>query len=117
MARFNKEQMSAMAHVIAAKLRTPCANIECTECDKYGGWCTPSEMAEALAVSGYVKQDHVDNDEKALFEMAKLIAVTRGYGCKPTDQCSKCTCCRTVGCIPYDVAEELQNNNFGKGVA
>jgi hypothetical protein len=106
----NYEQLSNVAHLIANHVHTSCPGINCKECEKYGGWCTLSEMAESLLNSGCI----VNKNDNCVEAVAKTIAVNRGYGCKPTDSCAKCSCCRTVGCVPYNIAEMLIENGFGK---
>ena len=111
--RMNHQQLSDVAHLIAKHLHRTCPGTDCRECENYAGFCTPSEIAESLLHSGYTTTAKTKNNV-VVEEMAKTIAATRGYGCKDTDSCAKCMCCRTIGCIPYDVAEMLNKNGFGK---
>ena len=54
------------------------------------------------------------SEEKRIEEMAKLIAVKRGYGCNEQDHCDMSCQVFKVGCIPYEDAEILYNEGYRK---
>ena len=52
--------------------------------------------------------------ENQIEEMAKIIAVARGYGCTEQDHCDmSCQVCK-CGCIPHEDAQILYNAGYRK---
>lgn len=115
--KIDKEQASIMSHVVAKQFKISCPESDCQKCERHGGRCSCSEMVELLLASGYDRQHVNVDDPDIVCEMSKTIAVARGYGCGIAEQCSKCSCNLTVGCVPHEVAQTLYSDYYKKGVA
>ena len=105
--QIDKIQASMMSHIVAKHFSIPCPESDCQKCERHGGMCSCSEMVELLLASGYEKANVKVNDPDIVCEIAKAIAIARGYGCGLSEQCNKCSCNLTVGCVPHDVAQIL----------
>ena len=124
--RIDQTHLYETSKAIAEAIRTGCpANITCETCNcPYG--CMAMEIAHQVIASGYArtnkrakKSTMQCNTMRAFVEeLAKTIAVARGYGCNSQDCCAKCSCAKTVGCVPLDIAEYLIAAGYRKeGVA
>ena len=92
-----------------------CTAENCTKCEHYGD-CVPFEMAHGVFGAGFVMGGKRKNEyfclkyaskvEQNAETLAKAIACQRGYGCDD-EECKKCICSRTIGCIPYEIAHHL----------
>lgn len=52
--------------------------------------------------------------EKQIDEMAKIVAVQRGYGCNEQDHCDMSCQVFKVGCIPHEDAQILYDAGYRK---
>lgn len=56
----------------------------------------------------------MNEKEKQIAEMAKIVAVARGYGCTEKDCCGESCKIWEMGCFPYEGAKTLYNAGFRK---
>lgn len=94
-------------------------NDNCTTCQHD---CMAMEIAKQVIALGYSKT--AKKAKKSTMQcrtmqgfvedLAKKIALARGYGCNSQDCCSKCSCAKVVGCIPFDIAECMIQAGYRK---
>ena len=116
--KIDREKVYDVAKPIATSVYSKkCCEDGCAKCPNNGD-CTPIEMAYAIVDAGYELVGNNVNGktgEAQIEDLAKVIAVSRGYGCFAKDNCSSCSC-RIVQCIPMTIAEHLVNAGCTKKV-
>lgn len=120
--RIDKTQLYETSKDVALALRTGCPeNVTCETCNcPYG--CMAMEIAHQIIAFGYkrtnkkAKKSTMQCKTMRVFveELAKDVALARGYGCNSQDCCTKCSCAKVVGCVPLDVAEHMIMRGYRK---
>jgi hypothetical protein len=113
----DRTAVHSTAKLIAGKISMKCNGNTCANCDRD---CMCLEFAYLAHALGYEKtKSHVKNNmmKSAPFvgmtgELAKQIAVNRGYGCNEQDCCAICSL--RGDCIPRDIAFHLIQNGYRK---
>ena len=118
--RVDKTELYTTAKHIAEVLRTGCPkDATCAVCTHD---CMAMDIAQQVVAYGYkrinkkAKKSTMQCKTMRAFieEMAKDIALVRGYGCNSQDCCEKCSCAKVVGCVPFDIAEYLIMQGYRK---